>query len=1471
MIDMTAGAAAEAVALPASLGQQRLWFMEQVEPGTGRYNVGVSLRIPGPLDEDALRRALDELVARHESLRTLLAAVEGQAAQVILPPAPVALEVFDLSGVPAAEREQAARRRLDTEMDRPFDLAAGPLFRAALLRLAPDDRVLSLVMHHAVTDEVSMAVLEHELRAVYEAFAAGLPSPLGEPPVQYADFAIWQREMLEQGEMDRQLAWWRERMEGVSGVLDLPADLARPAVQTWGGASTGGRLDPAVRDRLWTLAREEGATPFMLLLALWQLLLGRLAGEEDVVVGTPVTGRTPETEGTVGFFINTLAVRGDLAGNPPFRVLLRRVRDMVQGVFAHPDLPLDRLLEALPLERDATRPPLFQTMFVFVLAGTSDPSAPGADTAAAPAWRRMPVSLSYARYEMTLLTVDAGERGVELGLDYAVELFSPAAARQVLEQLAALAAAVAENPDVPVADAPLLPPDALHRVLAEGTGAEAPELTRTPVMRAVEAQAARTPDADALVLGDDSLSYREMNARANRLARRLVALGIDPEERVGVVADRSMEAIVALLAVLKAGGAFVPLDPALPAARGAEMARDAGVRRVLARDEHADTVRGWGAEPVSADGAGEGDGSDLGLDLHPDALAYVIYTSGSTGTPKGVMVRHGALASLALGFVQPHGFGPGERVLVVPPLSFDASMGDVFPALVSGAALVLHPDPASLSGDALLEVCRRRGVTIVDTAAALWGLWADELDRRGAPVDPAPLRMVMLGGEAVPLERVAAFARATGGGVALVNHYGPTEATVCATLQKTVDGADWRGRSASIPIGRPLPNGRAYVLDGRGHPVADGVRGELCLGGEGVARGYLGRPGLTAEKFGPDPFSPHPGARMYRTGDRVRRLADGTLEYLGRTDHQIKLRGYRIEPGEVEAALLSHPAVREALVMVREDEPGRRRLVAYVGAPEGAASAELREALRARIPEYMVPSAFVVLASLPMTAHGKVDRRALPAPATGSGDERWVAPRTETERALAALWGEVLGVANVGAEDDFFELGGHSLLALPLVSRVKEAFGVDVPLRALFTAPSVARMAAAIDAAAAGETEVSALPPEMEADLRLADGLRPDAPYVPGPLRHLFLTGGTGFMGAYLLEGLLRRTDADVYCLVRAKDADEGRRRIAENVEKYLAWDPAWASRIVPVVGDLGEPGLGMSEAQFRAVAGQVDAIVHNGGVVSNALPYGRMRAANVEGTLQALRLACAGRAKPVHFVSTLGVYLTPDKGGTTVDEGTPLPDPAGLHDAYSQTKWVADALVRKVAETGVPVTIHRPARVGPDSRTGATNTDDWFSRMIRGIAVTGEAPDVKWWLDVASVEQVAAAVVQAVIDPAWLGGTFHYFNERVLRFPQLVDAVRDAGYPVQVLPYAEWRLRALETATDPAHPLYPILPGFPAELSSSTVPIFHSPRTDALMAAAGVEWTVADTALVGRTLSRFIRRGVLPAPAEASNSRGTA
>jgi amino acid adenylation domain-containing protein/thioester reductase-like protein len=1456
----------DATAHAVSHAQRRLWFLDRLQPGTSQYNLPAAVRIRERLDVEAMDRAVRELARRHEPLRTVFRTLDGEPVQVVLPPSAAPLPVRDLSHLPPDEREREMRDVLEAEGRRPFDLAAGPLFRPHLVRLADDDWALALDVHHVVSDAWSHAVLLRELPALYRAFAAGEVSPLAEPAVRYADWTAWQNAALEGDAFAADVAWWREALAGASGVLELPTDRPRPAVPSGAGARHELALPPETRAALVSLADAEGATPFMALLAAYQLLLGTWAGEEDVVVGTPVSGRTlRETEELAGFFVNTLALRGDLRGAPSFRALLRRAREHVLSAYAHQDVPFDRLVEELRVERDGGRTPLFQAMFVFQSV---------AETHAGAAWEPIWGTTDAAKFDLTLVVTDGGaEMGVSL--DYATDLFAPETMARFGAQLASLLAAALAAPDAPVASLPWLPSAETERLAAWSAGGET-GVPHLPVHRMFEAQAARAPHLPAVVDAAGEVAYGALNARANRLARRLRALGAGPESVVAVAGVRGTDAVAGILAVLKAGAAYLPLDPSAPADHLAYLVTDAGAALVLATEADAPAMAGLPARLVLLE---EDDpdlsGGDLDVEVDADALAYVIYTSGSTGRPKGVMVPHGAVSNLTSSFVALHGFRAGQRVLVVPPLTFDASVGDLFPALATGMALVFHPAPGQLTGPDLLAFCRAHGVTVVDTAAALWSGWADGVVA-GGEADVAPLEMVMMGGEAVSPERVARWAEATRGAVTLVNHYGPTEATVCATLFSTVDGAERAGEIPSLPIGRPVHGAGTYVVDAALRPVPQGVAGELCIGGRGVTRGYRGRPGQTAAAFVPDPFSAQPGARMYRTGDRVRWLPDGTLEFLGRRDDQVKIRGFRIEPGEVEQALLRHPDVAEAVVAVREDEPGRKRLVAYAVLRSGDAgdAGALRAFLAAHLPEHMVPAAIVLLPALPLTAHGKVDRRALPAPARGV--EAADAPHTETERRVADLWRRVLGVDAVGRSDGFFELGGHSLLALPLVAAVREELGAEIPLRTLFTAATLARFAGAIDAALgrapseadAGDAEPSV---DLAAEATLPDDVRPAGrPYEAGEApRRVLLTGATGFLGAFLLRELLARTPADVYCLVRAADAEEGRRRVADNLARYFdEGEIGGLDRVVPVIGDLASPRLGLSPDAWDALAEQVDAVYHNGGLVHFALPYEQLRGPNVAGTLEVLRLACARRTKAVHFVSTLGLFVTDEFAGRTVAEADAPGDAALIPDGYTQSKWVADRLVAEAARRGVPVTVHRPARIGGAAATGAITTDDFLARFLRTLALQGMVPEMDWTLDVAPVDQVARAVVTASLDPACAGRAFHYHNPRHASLAEVADALRAAGFPVRRAPYAQWRAALLaDAAADPAHPLTAVLDAFPAEgFAMPDMPLWDTARADAAMAASGDAFPPADAALLGRFLAHFARRGFLAPPAPAAH-----
>ncbi|MGK3992297.1 non-ribosomal peptide synthase/polyketide synthase [Sorangium sp. So ce1024] len=1092
--------------LPLSFAQQRLWFLAQLAPDSAFYNVAGAVRIEGPLDRAALEESFQEIVRRHEALRTTFAAVDGVPRQVIAPPgagARLPFEGVDLRALPGPDRDAAVRRLAAEEARRPFDLERGPLARATLLQLADAEHVLLLTMHHIVSDGWSVGVLLRELSALYDALR-GEGSREGRPPlpaleVQYADFALWQRRWLTDEVLEAQLAHWRRQLGGADGAgsagdprgpvpaLELPTDRPRPAAQTFRGAAQPVRLPADLSDRLRALCRREGVTPFMALLAAFQLLLHRYSGQTDFAVGSPVAGRTqPEIEGLIGFFVNTLVLRADLSGDPTFLELLARVREVTLAAHENQDVPFERLVDALRPERDLGRSPLFQVM----LALQNAPAEP----IAIPGLTLTPIEIDSgtAKFDLTLSLTDT-EEGFQGTLEYNTDLFDARTAARVPGHLEALLEAVVQAPEQPVSRAPILTEAERREILVAWNDTAAPYPRDRRIHELFEEQARRAPDATAVILGEQALTYGELNRRANQLAHHLRKLGVGRETLVAVSAGQSLERVIAVLGVLKAGGAYVPLDPTYPGDRLRRMLDDTRAPVLLTQRALLPRFAEHPARAVCLDAdreaiARESD-EDPAVEGSARDLVYVIYTSGSTGKPKGVLVEHAALGNL-LAQSGRLGAGPGRRVAQLLRFGFDPSALEIFMALTSGATLCLAPDDL-LPGP---EVTRWLREMEIDAVALVPSLLA------ALPVEPLPaLRWVLVGGEPFPPGLVPLWAP----GRRLFNGYGPTEATVVATLAACEEG------SSRVPIGRPLANVQVYVLDPHRVPLPVGVPGELYIGGDGLARGYLNDPDLTAERFVPSPFAP--GARLYRTGDRARWLPDGTLEYLDRVDHQVKLRGFRIELGEIEATLAEHPAVLDAAVVVREDVPGDRRLVAYWTAREAPApgagelrrhlAGELRRHLKERLPEYMVPSAFVALEAMPRTPVGKIDRRALPRPdaAPSGAGAAHAPPRTPTEEVIAGIWAETLGVPRVGARDSFFDLGGHSLLATQAISRLNASFGVALPLRALFEEPTVAGLAARVEAARRLDAERPAAPP-------LVPGPRgADAPLSFGQQRLWFL------------------------------------------------------------------------------------------------------------------------------------------------------------------------------------------------------------------------------------------------------------------------------------------------------------------------------------------------------------------------------
>ncbi len=1031
--------------LPLSFGQQRLWFLEQLEPGTPLYNVPLAVRLEGALDADALARAINEVVPRHESLRTVFGPGEGEGCQRVLGSLTVDLPVEDLSGLPTERCDAQVRERIEQEASEPFDLVAGPLLRARLLRLGAGEHVLLLTMHHIVCDGWSTGVLLRETASLYEALVEGAPAALPALPVQYGDYAAWQRSWLTGETLSRQVEYWRSRLGDDLPVLDLPTDRPRPAEQTYAGATVSFQIRPETVAALERLARAEGATLFMTLLTSFAVLLSRHSGQDEVVIGTPVAGRRDaRTEGLIGFFVNMLPLRVDLRGQPLVREALRRVREVSLEAQAHQDVPFEKLVDELHVRRDTSRTPIFQV----VLAMQNMPL--GAMQLGEVEMSPLPEPGNVAKFDL-MLTVQPAGQGLAASLNYNRDLFDEGTIGRMVRRFQDLLNAIAAGADAAVSDLAMLTADE-RRQLDDWGRADGEYPRDACVHELFEKQVRLCGDAVAIVAGGKTLTYWQLDEQANAWAQRLIECGVELETPVGLCTERSAEMVVAMLAILKAGGAYVPLDPALPAERLRLLIGDTGARVVLAQGRFVERLEGLAPQVLCLDDSLPPQVLGPTRPVTAGSLAYVMYTSGSAGTPKGVAIEHCGIVRLVKGTNYAR-LDADQVFLQLAPFSFDASTLEIWGPLLNGGRLVIPP-PGMPSLAELSAMIRRHGVTVLWLTA---GLFHQIVDEDVALLDAVP--QVLAGGDVLSVPHVRRVLERRNGGV-LVNGYGPTESTTftcCCRLHGPEDIAQ------TVPIGRPVANTSVYVLDRRMQPVPVGVVGELYIGGDGLARGYVNAPALTAEKFVPNPFARQAGERLYRTGDLVRYLAAGRIEFVGRTDLQVKVRGYRIEPGEIEAALVDHPDVREAAVVARTDGGTGKRLVAYVVPQPGREPApdDLRRFLQSRLAEYMVPAAFVLLEALPLTPNGKVDRAALPVPAPvqAATQKDAALPATPVESALARIWAQVLRVERVGAHDNFFELGGDSILCLQVVSRAQRA-GIRITTRQVFQYQTVAELAA---------------------------------------------------------------------------------------------------------------------------------------------------------------------------------------------------------------------------------------------------------------------------------------------------------------------------------------------------------------------------------------------------------------------------
>ncbi|MEH2442452.1 amino acid adenylation domain-containing protein [Nostoc sp.] len=1400
--------------LPLSFAQQRLWFLEQFLPNNPLYNLPQTFHLVGQLNLNALEQSINEIIRRHEVLRTTFSFLNGQPVQVIAPTLTVPLHLKDLRSLSGSEKDTEIQRLTIAECQRPFNLDRGPLVRTTLLQLGAEEYVLLLNIHHIVFDGWSVGTFFRELRLLYQAFVNGQPSPLTEQTIQYADFALWQRQWLQGKVLSEQLDYWKQQLANLP-ILQLPSDRPRPASQTYHGTRQPLALSKSLSETLTRFSQEEGVTLFMTLLAAFQTLLFRYTSSEDIQVGSVIANRHyQEIEDLIGFFVNTLVLRSDFSDSPTFRQLLKQVREVTLEAYAHQDLPFEKLVEELEPERDLSRHPLFQIGFAL-----QNVPIPVIELSGLIVNHRLEHN-GTAKFDLFLELFETPD-GISGWFEYSTDLFDAATISRIGGHFQTLVAGIVAHPDRKVADLPLLTATERQQLLVGWNQTQADYPEQSCIHQLFEAQVERSPDSVAAIFAQQQITYHDLNARANQLARYLQTLGVQSDVLVGICVERSLETIVALLAILKAGGAYVPLDTAYPQQRLSLMLTDSQVTVLLTQQclleqlpEHQATIvcldRDWGDIATQAQ-------DNLDINIHPDNLAYVIYTSGSTGKPKGVAMPHRPLVNLISWQSQTSTVGFGSKTLQYTPISFDVSFQEIFATLTIGGTLVLISESMRREPTHLLQFLNQVGIERLFLPYVALQQLAEIARIEG--IVPWSLREVITAGEQLRITDAIAHLFHQLPNCTLHNHYGPSETHVVTAFTLANSPINW---SVLPLIGRPIANSQIYLLDSQLQPVPVGVPGELYIGGIGIARGYLNRFDLTDARFIPNPFN---NSKLYKTGDLARYLPDGNIEYLSRIDRQVKIRGFRIELGEIEALLAQHPSVKTSVLIDREDVPGQKHLVAYVVQNQqyendSQLTLELRHFLKQKLPEYMIPTAFVCLEKLPLTPSGKLDRRALPAPDRSRPilEVALITPRTITEQKMVGIWIKILGIDRVGIQDNFFELGGNSLLAAQLMIYVRETFQVQMPVRCIFEQQTIEGLCQIVEKLHHGGTAALNTVISFKAEAVLDPNIYPQAVLVKdiSQPKHIFLTGATGFLGAFLLHELLQQTEANIYCLVRANNESEGFRRLQKNLEKYLIWDASQSSRIIAIPGNLDRPRLGLSLEQFGRLAEQIDVIYHSGAEVGFAKPYSLMKAANVFGTQEVLRLACHAQLKPVHYISTIAVFSTIAcfNGLNVIYEDDDIdPSETYLYQdiGYIQSKWVAEKLVWIAKSRGIPVTVIRSGFLMGHSDTGVTNTDDYMSRLIEGCIQIGSFPDlVNQKQDLITVDYASKTIVQISKNKQSLGKAFHLvpLASQNIDLTRLFELISACGYPVKKVPYPQWTDELIDRArTSQENSLFPLIP----------------------------------------------------------------
>ncbi|MBW4537465.1 MAG: amino acid adenylation domain-containing protein [Pleurocapsa minor HA4230-MV1] len=1495
---------------PMTPMQEGILFHTLNAPQTGIYVVQSGYQFNHQINLSAFKQAWQQVINQHSVLRTSFHWQQHKEPFQV---------VYKQVELPWSEYTLADEEELATwlEKDRQagFNLNQPPLMRLSLIHLDNNTDQFIWSCHHLILDGWSTALVLKQILDSYQAIVRDEICSL-KPTRPYGDYVAW----LRQQDLSQAKAYWQRTLKGFTTPTPLvmgecPKGLASRRgdreLGKWGEESL--KLSLETTTALKSLAKEHRLTVNTILQGAWALLLSRYSGEEDVVFGATSAGRPPNlvgSESMVGLFINTLPVRVQVAANESLIPWLQTLQSQQIEAQQYEYTPLIQVQQWSDVAKDS---PLFASILVFENYPV--------DTAIAEFGIEMEIEETQSVESTSYpLTISAGLRD-ELSLEILYDRnFDAATVQGILRHLAHLLEQFITDPEANLVDLSILTTAEKQQILIDWNNTQVNYQDNLCIHQLFEQQVAKTPDAVAVIFEEEQLTYQELDRRAEELAGYLQNIGVKPEVIVGICLERSLETIIAILAILKAGGAYLPLDSAYPQQRLDYILEDAQISLILTQNHLQAKIKSCltvtqnniqiicldsnlpsistslqsGRKPFGFD--------SLLMSVKPptatvspcaptsDNLAYVIYTSGSTGKPKGVAIAHSSLVNFAQAAVQEYEITQSDRILQFASISFDASVEEIYPCLIAGGTLVLRSEEMGYSPSLLLEKSRDYGMTILDLPTAFWHLLTAELEQNPQLQLPESIRLVIIGGEVVNPDKVASWNRLVGTSCQLINTYGPTEATVVATSYKISHQID---NLATIPIGKPLPNLQTYILNKNLQPVAIGVPGELYIGGIGVARGYLNRPELTKEKFinvgafhvvkangealavggfpdiskvpNPKGGSPLQNGKLYKTGDKARYLSNGNIEFLGRIDNQVKIRGFRVELAEIEAILSQHPTVTQVAVALKRDANNESKLIAYLVLKENTTEqvATFKNFLQQQLPEYAIPSAFIFLDRLPMTINGKCDRDNLPTPdLVATTTANYIAPRTANEQKMADIWQEVLGV-QVGIYDNFFDLGGHSLLIVRLFARIRNVFKIDLPFQFLFDAPILINFVGKLESfQTQEETETQTLDLKQEAFLDCTISLQNSQFQYPKVINNIFLTGATGFLGAFLLAELLRQTEADIYCLVRADNLAEGKQKIEQSLVNYLLWQDDFIARIIPVLGDLSQPFLGLSDAKFQSLATAIDLIYHNGAWVHHAMPYSTLKAANVLGTKEILRLASTEKIKPVHFISTISVFSGVNNSGSQViSEIAKIDNFAAPEGGYVQSKWVADKLVNLARDRGLPVIIYRPGGISGDSTTGVFNPHDFLYRLLIGCIELGAIPQGDFLDSLMPVDYVSQAIVSISRQPESLGKAFHLVNRDRLDFNILTNLIRAFGYELQELNQDRWQAKLTAIAENQLeHPLYPLISLLSSDKDSGNAPPlqFDCQNTLQALAKTGISCPAMDEKLLRTYLYYLSKNGFL-------------